>query len=149
MKEKRFREDLFYRLGVYELMIPPLRERGSDIQLLLDYFLDHFRNQHGKPNMTISKEANAKLLSYQWPGNVRQLRNVIDSAIVMAESDEIRLDDLGIRDASDGELDSLRIDHWEQKLIREALKRTNDNVPKAAELLGVSRATLYLSLIHI
>lgn len=143
VKEKRFREDLFYRLGVYELMIPPLRERGSDIQLLLDYFLDHFRNQHGKPNMTISKEANAKLLSYQWPGNVRQLRNVIDSAIVMAESDEIRLDDLGIRDASDGELDSLRIDHWEQKLIREALKRTNDNVPKAAELLGVSRATLY------
>ena len=143
VKERRFREDLFYRLGVYELLIPPLRDRGTDIQMLLDYFLDHFSTQHGKPEMKISKDANAKLLSYQWPGNVRQLRNVIDSAIVMADTDEIRLEDLGIRDASDGELDSLRLDHWEEKLIREALKRTGDNVPKAAELLGVSRATLY------
>ena len=94
--------------------------------------------------MKLSKEANARLLGYQWPGNVRQLRNVIDSAIVMAEGNEIQLGDLGIRDSGGGEeLETLRIDHWEQKLIRDALKRTSGSVPKAAELLGISRATLY------
>lgn len=93
--------------------------------------------------MRFSKKANARLLAYHWPGNVRQLRNVIDSAIVMAEGNEIDLSDLGIREASGDELETLRIDHWEQKLIKDALKRTSNSVPKAAELLGISRATLY------
>ena len=141
--EKKFREDLFYRLSVYELYIPPLRDRESDVQMLIDFFLDHFRIQHGKPNLTLSKEANMRLLGYQWPGNVRQLRNVVDSATVMAEGDEIQATDLGIRDATDGEFETLRIDHWERKLIIDALKRTSNNVPKASELLGISRATLY------
>ena len=141
--ERKFREDLFYRLSVYELYIPPLCEREADIQRLIDFFLEHFRNQHGKPKIKLSKRANNRLLSYQWPGNVRQLRNVIDSAIVMAEGNEIGLDDLGIRDTSDGELETLRIDFWERKLIGDALKRTSNSVPKAAELLGISRATLY------
>ena len=141
--EKKFREDLFYRLSVYELYIPPLRDRESDVQMLIDFFLDHFRLQHGKPNLKLSKEANMRLLGYQWPGNVRQLRNVVDSATVMAEGDEIQATDLGIRDATDGEFETLRIDHWERKLIIDALKRTSNNVPKASELLGISRATLY------
>lgn len=141
--EKKFREDLFYRLSVYELYIPPLRDRESDVQMLIDFFLDHFRLQHGKPNLKISKEANMRLLGYQWPGNVRQLRNVVDSATVMAEGNEIQAMDLGIRDATDGEFETLRIDHWERKLIIDALKRTSNNVPKASELLGISRATLY------
>jgi transcriptional regulator with PAS, ATPase and Fis domain len=141
--EKKFREDLFYRLSVYELYIPPLRDRDSDIQMLIDFFLDHFKVQHGKHDISLSAEANSRLLAYQWPGNVRQLRNVIDSAIVMAEGETIEPGDLGIRDAGNGELDTLRIDHWEQKLIRDALKRTKNSVPKAAVLLGISRATLY------
>lgn len=141
--EKQFREDLFYRLSVYELVIPPLREREGDIQLLIDFFLEHFRNVHGQPTMRLSKQANARLLAYPWPGNVRQLRNVIDSAIVMAEENEIQLADLGIREPSEDDLETLRIDQWEQKLIKDALKRTSNSVPKAAELLGISRATLY------
>jgi len=141
--EKQFREDLFYRLSVYELVIPPLRDREGDIQMLIDFFLDHFRGLHGQPSMNLSKQANARLLAYHWPGNVRQLRNIIDSAIVMAEGDEIELGDLGIREASEGELATLRIDDWERKLIGDALKRTSNSVPKAAELLGISRATLY------
>jgi transcriptional regulator with GAF, ATPase, and Fis domain len=141
--EHRFREDLYYRLSVYELVIPPLRDRGPDIQLLIDHFLAHFSKVHGKTSVRLSKEANSKLLGYHWPGNVRQLRNVIDSALVMAEGDEIQVDDLGIRDGGENELTTLKIDHWERKLIGEALKRTADNVPKAAELLGISRATLY------
>ena len=141
--EKRFREDLFYRLSVYELYIPPLRERESDIEMLMNHFLEHFRVQHGKHDLQLSREANARMLGYQWPGNVRQLRNVIDSAVVMAETNEVAADELGIRDATDGEFETLRIDHWERKLIVDALKRTSNNVPGAAELLGISRATLY------
>ena len=141
--EKKFREDLFYRLGVYELYIPPLRDRGADIKKLVNHFLEHYRIQHGKFDLGISQAAMDKMLSYQWPGNVRQLRNVIDSAIVMTESNEISLDDIGIRDTSEESLETLQIDHWERKLILEALKRTENSVPKAAKLLGISRATLY------
>ena len=141
--EKRFREDLYYRLTVYELVIPPLRERESDIQLLINHFLEHFARLHGKPEITLAKKAMSRLLAYQWPGNVRQLRNVIDSSIVMAEGSSIEVEDLAIRDSGDGELSTLKIDHWERKLIGEALKRTGGKIPNAAELLGISRATLY------
>ena len=141
--EKKFREDLFYRLSVYELYIPPLRDREADIEMLMSHFLDHFRTQHGKHDLTLAREAKARLIGYQWPGNVRQLRNVIDSAVVMAETNEVQSEDLGIREATDGEFETLRIDHWERKLIVDALKRTSNNVPSAAELLGISRATLY------
>ena len=143
VKEKKFREDLYYRLSVFELNIPPLRDRGGDLQILLDHFLTHFKNQHGRPEVELSEEARKKILMFQWPGNIRQLRNVIDSAVVMAEGSKIRIEDLGIRENSAGELESLEIDHWERKLIKEALARTRNSVPKAAELLGVSRATLY------
>ncbi len=90
VRERKFREDLFYRLAVFELQAPPLRERGEDIALLVEFFLDHFRRQHGRPNLGLSKAAREKLLSYGWPGNVRQLRNVIDSAVVLAEDTEIK-----------------------------------------------------------
>lgn len=144
--EKQFREDLFYRLSVYELMIPPLRDRDNDIQRLIDFFLEHFRGQHGHPKMILSKKANSRLLAYHWPGNVRQLRNVIDSSIVMADGNEIQLSDLGIREPNSDELGTLNIADWEKRLIRDALKRTGGNIPQAAELLGISRATLYRKL---
>ncbi|MDG1511938.1 MAG: sigma 54-interacting transcriptional regulator [Mariniblastus sp.] len=144
--EKQFREDLFYRLSVYELMIPPLRDRDNDIQRLIDFFLEHFRGQHGHPKMKLSKKANSRLLAYHWPGNVRQLRNVIDSSIVMADGNEIQLSDLGIREPNSDELGTLNIADWEKRLIRDALKRTGGNIPQAAELLGISRATLYRKL---
>jgi Nif-specific regulatory protein len=83
------------------------------------------------------------LLKYSWPGNIRQLRNVIDSAVVLAEEDEIRPCDLGLRDSGSERLDSLKIEQWERKLIAEALKRVGGNVPEAAKLLGIGRATLY------
>ncbi|MEX2139834.1 MAG: sigma 54-interacting transcriptional regulator [Pirellulales bacterium] len=143
VRDRKFREDLYYRLSVFELYVPPLRERGSDIELLLDYFLDHFRRQHGRPHLEVSEAARKKLLTYHWPGNVRQLRNVIDSAVVLAADPAIEVSDLGLRDVDTGDYDSLRIDYWERKLIHEALKRTGDNIPEAAKLLGLGRATLY------
>ena len=144
VREGKFREDLYYRLSVFELYIPPLRERGSDIELLVNHFLEHFKRQHGRTGLSLSSDARDKLLGYSWPGNVRQLRNVVDSAIVMSEGSVILPDDLGLRDAATGEqLESLRLDFWERKLIQESLKRTAGNVPEAARLLGLGRATLY------
>ncbi|WP_345322153.1 sigma 54-interacting transcriptional regulator [Novipirellula rosea] len=143
VREKRFREDLFYRLSVFELLVPPLRDRGDDIELLVGHFLEHFRRQHGRPLLAISDEARTRLLEYAWPGNVRQLRNVIDSAVVMADDPAIEADDLGLRDAGLSRLDTLRLDEWERRLIRKALERTGGSVPEAAALLGISRATAY------
>src|SRR5690606_23129304 len=79
VREKKFREDLYYRLSVFELYIPPLRDREEDIGLLIDFFLNYFRRERGRPQLKMSDAARAKLLAYRWPGNVRQLRNVIDS----------------------------------------------------------------------
>jgi DNA-binding NtrC family response regulator len=144
VRDGRFREDLYYRLSVFELYIPPLRDRGGDVELLVTHFLDHFKRQHGRPGLTVSPDSKEKLLAYSWPGNVRQLRNVIDSAVVMCEGSVILPDDLGLRDASHSDqLESLRIDFWERKLIQEALKRTSGSIPEAARLLGLGRATLY------
>lgn len=143
VREKKFREDLFYRLSVFELQLPPLRERGDDIGLLINYFFDHYRHQHGRPNLVLAEDAQQKMVRYRWPGNVRQLRNVIDSAVVLADTETIRPSDLALRDSGGPDLDTLQIDLWEKKLIVEALRRTNDNVPEAAKLLGIGRATLY------
>jgi Nif-specific regulatory protein len=131
-------------VSVFELHLPPLRDRASDIGLLVDYFLDHFRRLHGRPYLTLTDAARAKLLGYHWPGNVRQLRNVLDSAVVLADDDSIRPHDLALRDSgSSSELETLRIEDWERRLITEALTRSSDNVPEAAKLLGIGRATLY------
>ncbi|HEX3728002.1 MAG TPA: sigma 54-interacting transcriptional regulator [Pirellulales bacterium] len=146
VRERKFREDLYYRLAVFSLRAPPLRERGEDVGLLVDFFLDHFRRQHGRPTLHPSAAAREKLLAYEWPGNVRQLRNVIDSAVVLAEDPEIKVSDLGLHEVAGGELESLKIDFWERRLIREALHRAGGNVPDAAHLLGIGRATLYRKL---
>ena len=141
--ERKFREDLYYRLSVFELHLPPLRDRGDDIELLVDHFLAHFVDEHGRPGLRLSPGAREKLKHYRWPGNVRQLRNVIDSAVVMAEGEVIEPHDLALRDTGGDSLDTLAIDQWEKKLITEALRRTDGNVPEAAKLLGIGRATLY------
>ncbi len=146
VRAKTFREDLYYRLSVFELYVPPLRDRGGDIGTLLDHFLDHFKNRHGRPALVLSEDAREKLLDYKWPGNVRQLRNVIDCAVVMANGNTIHLEDLGLHDAGTEDLDTLKIVDWERKLIRAALEKANGKVPDAAELLGIGRATLYRKL---
>ena len=146
VRQRKFREDLYYRLSVFELHVPPLRDRGDDIGRLIDFFLDHFRRKHGRIGLELSDAARQRLLAYQWPGNVRQLRNVMDSAVVLADGKRIETSDLGLRDSGSGELESLRIDYWERRLITEALKRTDRNVPEAAKLLGMGRATLYRKL---
>jgi Nif-specific regulatory protein len=143
VRERKFREDLFYRLSVFELFVPPLREREGDLDRLITHFLDHFRGQHGRSGLRISDAALDRLREYPWPGNVRQLRNVIDSAVVMADDPWIEVEDLGLRDTGLSRLETLRIDEWERRLIRKALNRVGGSVPEAARLLGISRATAY------
>lgn len=143
VKERKFREDLYYRLSVFELEVPPLRDRGEDIRMLANHFLMSFRVKHGRTSLEFSEAAMDKILSYGWPGNVRQLRNVIDSAVVLADGEKIEADDLGLNVGGVSGITSLKISDWEQKLIRDALKRTGGKVPDAAKLLGIGRATLY------
>jgi len=151
VRDKKFREDLYYRLSVFDLHIPPLRDRDGDIELLMEFFLDHYCEERGRPQLKLSEAARSRLLKYRWPGNVRQLRNVIDSAVVLADGQQIEPQDLGLRDSGSEPLDSLQIEHWERKLILEALKRSADSVPEAAKLLGIGRATLYrkIEIYHI
>jgi Nif-specific regulatory protein len=143
VRQGRFRQDLYYRLSVFELPIAPLRDRGEDLELLVDHFLEHFKRQYGRSSLKLGVAARQQLLSYRWPGNVRQLRNVIDSAVVLATGDEIQLADLGLREAGGESFDSLELAAWERRLIQEALARAGQSVPEAAKLLGISRATLY------
>jgi len=144
--DKRFREDLYYRLSVFEIIVPPLRQRGNDIGLLIDHFLEHFGRQHGRMQLKLSDAARKRMLEYSWPGNVRQLRNLIDSAVVLATGDEIRATDITLHESKTEIYDTLNIEQWEQRLIQEALRRTKANMPEAADLLGISRATLYRKL---
>ena len=146
VQDRRFREDLYYRLSVFELEVPPLRDRGDDIRMLTEHFLDTFRKKHGRTSLQLSDAARDKVLSYGWPGNVRQLRNVIDSAVVLADGDKIVPEDLGLNSGGGAGVTTLKISDWEQKLIRDALKRTAGKVPEAAKLLGIGRATLYRKL---
>lgn len=146
VSDKRFREDLYYRLSVFEITVPPLRQRGDDIGLLIDHFLEHFGRQHGRMQLKLSAAARKRMLEYSWPGNVRQLRNLIDSAVVLATGDEIRATDITLHESKTEIYDTLNIEQWEQRLIQEALRRTKANIPEAADLLGISRATLYRKL---
>ncbi len=144
VRRKQFRKDLYFRLTVFELDVPPLRDRGEDIELLLNHFLSHFRKLHGRPQLKLSSAARERLLAYEWPGNVRQLRNVIDSATVLAEGDTIQNADLGIHGApAVDQPATLKIADWERMLIQDALAKTRGRVPEAARLLGIGRATLY------
>jgi len=151
----RFREDLFYRLNVVRLDVPPLRERPKDIPLLFDHFLARFREALGKPVQGICDDALEQLVNYPWPGNVRELENVVERAVIMTTGDRITLRELPdavvspvhvTPDADPSRGFSLKAARksLEADMIRRALRATNSNRTHAARLLGIShRALLY------
>jgi two-component system response regulator AtoC len=150
----RFREDLYYRLNVLRVRVPPLRDRREDIPLLVDHFLGHFRDSLGKPVRTIADDALERLTCYRWPGNVRELENVIERALILATSDRITLRELpanvvspesGEKPVRPGQLSLKRARrHFEEEMIRKALAATGGNRTHAARLLEIShRALLY------
>jgi two-component system response regulator AtoC len=151
----RFREDLFYRLNVVRLAVPPLRQRPKDIPLLVDHFLARFRDTLGKPVRSISDEALEKLVAYGWPGNVRELENVVERAIILAGSDRIGLSELpqNLVAPQPGQAPAGRPTDYslrrarrmvEVEAIQRALRATGGNRTHAARLLEIShRALLY------
>ncbi len=159
MSEGRFREDLYYRLKVVTLRIPPLRERPSDIPGLAEHFLNLFCQEHGKPPKRLGAEALEVLSRAPWPGNVRELRNVMESVVVFhTQGDEITLSDLPseVRDASTlsttgGPVQSVvgeprTMEEIERQAILETLQRTDGHRAKAADLLGIGLRTLQRKL---
>ena len=145
VKRGQFREDLYYRLNVIPIHLPPLRERKIDIHLLSEHFLQEARERYGRKKLRISSKAMSLMLDYRWPGNVRELQNAIQFAIVKSNGRVIAADDLPLelRDLENicvrrGPSRKLDVDS-----VRSALERTGGNKVKAAKLLGVGRATLY------
>jgi len=151
VKEEKFRDDLFYRLKVVTIDVPPLRERVEDIQPLLDYHLRRFTEIHNKQIKGISREAMKLIKSYSWPGNIRELMNCIESAVVMSIRDVIDVDSLppfmiiGQKDQSSGKVVRNLFD-IEKKAILEALDKSRGNKAEAARTLGIGLRTLYRKL---
>lgn len=142
----RFREDLYYRLSEIVITIPTLAERDGDAALLAHHFKNKFNAKEGRPGLNFSQEALALIESHPWPGNVREMENCIKRAVIMADGPQITADDLGLStDKIDEQPINLRQirDDAEHKAVLKALARVDGNIAKAAELLGVSRPTLY------
>jgi two-component system NtrC family response regulator len=140
--EGRFRQDLFYRINVCTIEIPPLRERKEDIPLLAEFCLKKYAEAYGRSATDISTNAMLRLREYDWPGNVRELTNVIERAVITCEGSVITTKHLPFGSGEDELLSDLNLKEAEKYFIRIALKRTKNNKTKAAELLGISRKTL-------
>ncbi|MGZ3605693.1 MAG: AAA-type ATPase lid domain-containing protein, partial [Thermodesulfobacteriota bacterium] len=145
MKKGTFREDLYYRLNVIPIFVPPLRERKDDISLLASHFLQRFSQERKKEVIGFSPEVMEILLAHSWPGNVRELENVIDHAIIIAKQDKILLKDLPqylvLRPLPTQEFATLQ--DYEKNLISKTLQEMNWNKHKAAKRLNINRSTLY------
>ena len=152
VKAGHFREDLYYRLNVIHLEVPPLRERKDDIPLLISAFLDEFNRENGKSVTGFSQAAKSAIYKYDWPGNIRELRNCVESAVVMAGGSEIALEDLppSVSKASRAESISvpmgITLDEAEKLIIEENLAANKGNKSKTADLLGIGRKTLHRKL---
>jgi transcriptional regulator with PAS, ATPase and Fis domain len=156
MRRGAFREDLYYRLSVFEIALPPLRDRLDDILELADAFLAEIGGAVGKPPAGIAREAKDQLLTYPWPGNVRELRNAIERAVILADGGYIKTEHLpltvprespvaSVEDASDAALPpgGVNLEDLERSLVTKALLQARYNKTRAAKLLGLTRAQLY------
>ena len=154
MKRGEFREDLYYRLGVFEIGLPPLRERVDDVLELADTFLHEIGEMVGRPAAGIERDAKRDLLAYPWPGNVRELRNAIERAVILADGGYIRSEHLPVtatRKATPADATSnaplpaggVNLDALERSLVVKALAQARHNKTRAAKLLGLTRAQLY------
>jgi two-component system NtrC family response regulator len=141
-----FREDLFYRLAVVQMMLPPLRERDSDVRLLAQHFLNRYAGQENKPNLSFDQDAIRTLNKHTWPGNVRELENCVRRAGIMAEGRRVTAKDLELNSAGPGPnfvtLKDAR-EAVERQMVQQALKKHGGKIAPAAAELGLSRPTIY------
>jgi DNA-binding NtrC family response regulator len=140
-----FREDLLYRINTIQIELPPLRERGNDIFILAEFFLQKYTQKYDKPGLKINRQAHEKLLKYSWPGNLRELQHTVEKAVILSESNIIKPDDLYLRhtNSSVGNNPFATLEEMEKQMIRQALDKNNGNFTAAAEQLGITRQTLY------
>jgi DNA-binding NtrC family response regulator len=141
---QQFREDLLYRLNTIRIEIPPLRERGSDIELLATYFLRSFEKKYHKASLKFSAQTIHKLMKHSWPGNVRELQHTIEKAVILSDSDTLKPDDFILK--SGGRLtepELMTIEEMEKQMIEAALDKFNGNHSAVASQLGITRQTLY------
>jgi len=153
MELGNFREDLYFRLNVVTLQIPPLRDRGNDLELLAEFFIRRFNRDLGANVKGLSDDARALLLDYHWPGNVRELENTMERAVLMCEGEYLEADDLNIpkqtlasavRSAGTG--GGLELKNLEKEAVLEALRKTNFVQKDAAELLGISKRVMHYKI---
>ena len=165
VQERRFREDLFYRLNVVEIRVPPLRERPEDIDAVAQHYLNAFKTKFAKPQLDFSPAARTLMSAYPWPGNVRELVNVLERAVLLCKTDLIEPEHLPIQIPSEehknvglrrvaGRIEmelptgTVRLDEVELALIEATLRRTRGNVSRAADLMGISRGALRNKIEH-
>ena len=153
IREGAFREDLFYRLNVVVMSVPPLRERKADIPLLTEHFLKRYARENGKEVSGLSREAMDLLLKYDYPGNVRELENIIERAVVISRGPVISVEDLPFQERApedgrerSGGLMKDSVEALEQRLIEDAMRQVNNNQSRAADLLGISERMLRYKL---
>ncbi|MDX2030449.1 MAG: sigma-54 dependent transcriptional regulator [Blastocatellia bacterium] len=155
VKDGRFREDLYYRLNVIPISIPPLRQRRDDIHVLMEYFLIKHSANAARP-MKFSADARGLIMNYSWPGNVRQLESAIERALLLAEGDEITVEDLPVEIRATAHAEGaggfklppegISFEELERSLIIQAMEQTNWNITRAAKLLGLSFRTMQYRL---
>ena len=152
VKKGTFREDLYYRLNVIHIHVPPLRERKEDIPLLVSKFIQEFSKENGKEITSIDSQAKSAIFNYDWPGNIRELRNCIESAVVICSGNQIKLEDLppNISKVTSDSLinipSNVTLDEAEKIIILQTLAQNKNNKTKTAELLGIGRKTLHRKL---
>jgi transcriptional regulator with GAF, ATPase, and Fis domain len=145
VEERRFREDLYYRLQVFDIRVPPLRERMGDLLLLADAFLQEFSRTMGRP-FGLTREAEQMLLAHSWPGNVRELRNALERAAILSDDLLIGTEHLSLVSVSTVPLSSTDLRLVERRTIEQVLRETEWNKSKAANRLGLTRSQLYARL---
>jgi transcriptional regulator with PAS, ATPase and Fis domain len=147
MERGDFREDLYYRLHVFEIHLPPLRERLDDVLPLSEAFLDDIGHSFGRPPAGMTREARQALLAYRWPGNVRELRNVLERAAIVCEGGLIAPEHLALqRDDGAGGSGTTNLKEVERRLIAQVLSECRGNKSRAARRLGLTRKQLYVRL---
>lgn len=143
IKQQKFREDLYYRIKIVEINLLPLRHRIDDLKELANYYLEQFSKKIGKHALKMSDGLLNKLMNYSWPGNIRELKNCIEAAVIRSSGDEISLFDLNINKEEGDKTDDLTLNSAIKNQIIRVLKTSGGNKKEAAKILGISRSTLY------
>ena len=149
VEDGNFRQDLLYRINTIEIHIPPLRERGNDIILLADHFLDRYTRKYKKEIHGLTREAKNKLLEYAWPGNVRELQHTIERAVILGDGSMLKPENFLFHTTSKQKKEEeviLNLEQLERQAIEKALRISNGNISRAAEYLGITRFALYRKL---